>query len=138
MKPEDFGIGKYKFRLDGTLDVFQDVNLIGFNLKELPFKFGKIDGDFNCYGNKLTSLTGAPEIVDGDFICHWNNLKDLKYSPKIVNGDFVCNINNLKSLEDLDLNGITGKIYTYENFNLKLTEKEQLWMSLNPDKLVFY
>jgi len=116
MKPEDFGITKYKFNPDGTLDVFQDVNLIGMNLIELPFNFGKIDGYFMCGGNKFKNLKGAPYEVSGDFYCENNN--------------------KLTSLYGLNLNGISGKIYLYGALNLKLTEKEQLWMTFNPWRLM--
>ena len=176
--PEDYGIKNYKFRPDGTLDVFQNVNLSYKNLTKLPFKFGEIDGDFGCSfnklkslegapkiingsfycsNNKLTSLKGAPEIIygsfwceinnlkslqdctkiiNGDFHCNNNNLKSLKYAPKIVNGDFFCGFNQLKSLEGLNLDNISGEIYVNSNPNLKLTEKEQLWMTLNPGRLI--
>jgi len=136
MKPEDFGITNYKFIPDGTLDVFQDVNLSRKNLTKLPFKFGKIDGYFLCYFNKLTSLKGAPEIVMGNFDCSYNKLKSIKYAPKVVNGNFNLTWNKLKSLEGLNLNGITGKIRLKFSPNLKLTEKEELWVNLNPGKLV--
>jgi len=94
MKPEDFGIRKYKFNDDGTLDVFESVFLGQKNLTELPFNFGKVEGRFFCSHNYLTSLKG------------------------------------------LNLNGISGKIYVYHNPNLKLTEKEKLWVTLNPGKIV--
>jgi len=179
VKPEDFGITKYKFRPDGTLDVFQDVNLWGKYLTELPFKFGKVDGYFacnknelkslkgapkvvnahfdcsdnyltslkyapnvindyfNCSWNKLKSLEGAPKIMNGDFYCFNNKLKDLKGAPKVINGDFNCGWNNkLKSLDGLNLNRISGKIYLRDNPNLKLTEKEEFWATLNPGRLI--
>ena len=136
MKPEDYGITKYKFNSDGTLDVFESVNLSYKNLKELPFKFGKVDGYFDCWENNLTSLKGSPKIVKGNFYCDNNNLTSFKYTPEEVNGDFYCNGVNLKSIEGLNLNGISGTIYVYHNPNLKLSEKEQLWVNLNPGKLV--
>jgi len=136
MKPEDFGITKYKFRPDGTLDVFQDVYLVGKSLKELPFKFGKVDGDFNCNYNKLTILKGCPEIVNGNFYCSGNNLTSLIYFPKIINGSFHCSNNSLKSLNGLNLDGIIGVVSVWFNPNLKLTDKEELWATLNPGRLV--
>jgi len=156
VKPEDFGITKYKFRPDGTLDVFENVNINFLNLKELPFKFGKVDGDFKCNYNKLTSLKGAPKVINGDFFCDYNNLTTLKGAPEVVNGDFYCygnrlknlkgapkiiignfiyNRNKLKSLEGLNLNGISGKILLKNNPNLKPTEKQKLWATLNPGRL---
>jgi len=150
--PEEFGITNYRFNHDGTLDVFEDVFLHYKDLTELPFKFGKIFGKFNCSWNNLTSLKGCPEIVNGDFWCSNNNLKDLKYSPKIVNGYFWCSNNNLKdlkyvteiingdfwainnnlkSLNGLNLDGIIGKIHVDDNPDLKLTKKIKLWMDEN-------
>ena len=46
--PESFGVLKYLWTPDGLLDVFQDVNLSNKGLTELPFKFGKVGGDFYC------------------------------------------------------------------------------------------
>ena len=115
VKPEDFGIMNYKFRPDGTLDVFKNVNLEQKNLTELPFKFGKVDGDFWCQNN---------------------NLKSLKGCPKIINGDFYCYHNNLKSLKGLNLDGISGEIDLEYNTDLKLTERQKLWATLNPGRLI--
>ena len=137
MKPEDFGITKYKFRPDGTLDVFENVYMEGENLKELPFNFGRVNGYFKCGYNRLKTLKGAPKVVNGYFSCFDNRLESLKYSPKIVNGSFNCSYNNLTSLKGLNLDGVSGDIYVYDNPNLKLSEKEQLWMTLNPGRLVF-
>ena len=177
--PEDFDIINYKFRPDGILDIFENVNLSDKNLSYLPFKFGKIDGNFSCSHNnlkdlrdapeeingnfwcdinKLISLKGAPEeinghfscsnnnlssledapkVIHGDFNCDTNNLKSLKGAPRIVNGYFSCsNNNNLTSLNGLNLDGIYGKIYLIGNPNLKFSEKEELWMTLNPGKLI--
>ena len=135
MKPEDYGIKNYKFNPDGTLDVFQNVYMDSKHLKELPFKFGKVDGYFSCSNNKLISLKGAPRIVNGDFYCDDNNLKSFKGIPEIVNGDVNCTNNNLKSLDGLNFDGIYGKIFIFGNPNLKLTEKEEFWIILNPGKL---
>ena len=136
MKPEDFGIKKYKFRPDGTLDVFEDVNLGFKNLTKLPFNFGKVNGYFNCSYNKLKTLKGVPIEVNGNFYCNGNNLKSLKGVPRIINGDFYYINNDLTSLKGLNLNGITGKIYARANPDLKLTEKEEFWMTLNPGRLI--
>jgi len=136
MKPEDFGIYEYKFNSDGTLDVFQNVNLQHKHLTELPFKFGKVDGIFNCNGNNLKSLKGAPKVVNGNFYCSDNKLTSLKGAPKVVYGYFSCRNNNLTSLEGLNLDGISGKIYIKRNPDLKLTEKEEFWMTLNPGRLL--
>ena len=72
--------------------------------------FGKITGNFNCYGLGLTSLKGAPQTVGGDFKCSDNQLTSLRGAPQKVGGDFYCYNNpNLHSLDGMGQ--ITGKIY---------------------------
>jgi hypothetical protein len=57
-----------------------------------------VDGNFECYGNKLTSLEGAPMKVDGLFSCSNNRLTSLEGAPKLVGGDFICTHNSLTTL----------------------------------------
>ena len=61
--------------------------------------FGKITGNFNCYGLGLTSLKGAPQTVGGGFNCSINQLTSLKGAPTEVGGNFLCYKNKLTSLE---------------------------------------
>ena len=136
VKPEDFNITKYKFRPDGTLDVFENVDLWSGYLIKLPFNFGKIFGNFDCSGNKLKDLKGCPEEVNGSFSCSDNNLINLKGCPKIIKGDFWCRNNDLISLEGLNLDNIYGKIFLMGNPDLILTKNEKLWLKLNPGKLI--
>jgi hypothetical protein len=57
-----------------------------------------VDGSFNCWDNRLTSLKGAPQKVGGKFSCSDNKLTSLEGAPKEVGGDFRCSENNLTSL----------------------------------------
>ena len=69
---------------------------------KLPFKFGRVDGDFICMKcTSLTSLEGAPQKVWRDFSCHGcTSLTSLEGSPQEVGGDFWCsNCTSLTSLE---------------------------------------
>jgi len=63
MEIEDYRINK-----DLSIDVAQDVNLIGQELEELPefIKFNKIWGGFYAGGNPWQSLKGFPNEVYGD------------------------------------------------------------------------
>ena len=61
--------------------------------------FGKITGNFNCYGLDLTSLKGAPTEVGEDFYCHKNFLTSLEGAPQTVGRDFNCSENQLTSLK---------------------------------------
>jgi hypothetical protein len=82
---------------DGVVHVVGDVDISG--LDSIPVQFGYVSGDFDCYGNKLTSLEGCPSEVGGSFDCSNNNLKSLKGCPSEVGGHFYCSYNNLKSLK---------------------------------------
>jgi hypothetical protein len=72
-----FFIENYNINVDGTVDVDGDVNLNNKKLKELPIKFGKVTGDFDCFDNNLTTLKGGPKEVGGGFFCSYNKLTTL-------------------------------------------------------------
>ena len=67
-------------------------------LKEIPWKFGTVSGDFYCIPYPLESLKNCPTRVEGSFWCVDNKLKSLKYCPKFVGKDFHCESNDLTSL----------------------------------------
>jgi hypothetical protein len=95
-----YGIENYTINEDGSIDVEGNVNLNDrVVLSELPIKFGNVGGNFNCSGNKLTSLEGSPKSVGGNFNCSGNKLTSLEGSPKSVGGNFNCSRNKLTSLE---------------------------------------
>jgi hypothetical protein len=106
---------------DGTVDITGDCSLKSDKkVNQLPVKFGKVSGNFNCShnqltslvgapqsvgswfscgGNQLTSLIGAPQSVGGYFNCYHNQLTSLEGAPQSVGGDFSCYFNQLTSLE---------------------------------------
>jgi hypothetical protein len=90
---------KVTINSDGSIDYSEDVDLSEKNLKEIPFKFNIVDGDFYCFYNQLTSLEGSPKKVGGGFWCQRNQLTTLEGAPKEVGGDFVCHNNKLMILE---------------------------------------
>ena len=57
-----------------------------------------INGYFDCFYIRLTTLEGSPEIVKGDFYCDDNFLVSLVGGPKEVNGHFDCSTNKLTNL----------------------------------------
>ncbi|MDD5649227.1 MAG: hypothetical protein PHF86_02235 [Candidatus Nanoarchaeia archaeon] len=59
----------YKINEDGTLDVFEDINLSGLGLEELPeyINFNKVYKNFYAKHNNWKSLKGFPKEVLGDF-----------------------------------------------------------------------
>ena len=101
------------FVIEGSL------NLSCKDLLELPdLSDVVIKGNFYCYGNKLTSLKGAPKEVGKSFDCSNNGLTSLIGAPKVVGGYFECSRNQLTSLEGApqnvgedfkcDYNGLTS------------------------------
>lgn len=92
-------IFKLTLNQDGSYDAPSGVDLSEMDLSELPLKFGKVEGNFDCSYNKLTSLEGAPKEVGGDFDCGYNKLTSLKGGPKKVGKNFNCDDNKLTSLD---------------------------------------
>ncbi len=85
--------------LAGTVNVAGHVYLAYSHLERLPVRFGTVGGDFNCSGNRLTSLVGVPSSVGGNFWCIENRLTSLIGVHRIlrrVNGS-LYNGNKIKS-----------------------------------------
>ena len=74
----------------------------------------KLDGDFSCSGNQLTSLKGGPQKVGRDFYCYRNKLTSLEGCPQKVDGDFYCSNNQLTSLEG-GPREVGGDFYCHNN-----------------------
>ena len=99
---EKYNIKNYTI-VDGLVNVNGDVDLSYKKLTEIPLRFGRVTGYFDCGNNKLTTLKGSPLYVSGHFYCSDNNLTNLKYSPIEVGGDYYCGFNNnLKTLRGLE------------------------------------
>jgi hypothetical protein len=113
------GVKRYTINYDGTVDVIGNVKLNNKALKQLPFKFGKVIGDFNCFENELTSLEGCPTHVYGDFYCGDNKLTSLEYSPVFVDGYYNCNNNCLTSLK-----GCTDEVFFFNCYSNQLKSLE--------------
>ena len=93
---------------DGTIDVKGDVNLYKWNkISELPIQFGKVTGNFFCWGIGLTSLKGSPKVVGGHFTCNGNQLTSLKNAPKVVGGNFSCE-NNKSKFTEADVKAVSN------------------------------
>ena len=90
-----YDITNYTINDDGTIDVNGGVNLYNKGLTELPLRFNKVTGSFNCDYNRLTSLKGCPRWIGGNFSCAGNKLTSLEFSPDYVGGFFWCDYNNL-------------------------------------------
>jgi hypothetical protein len=94
-----YNIENYIINDDGSIDVNENIYLNNKKLTKLPFKFGKVEGYFTCFNNKLINLDGAPKIIKGDFNCSSNRLTSLKGAPQNIEGNFHCDTNQLVNLE---------------------------------------
>ena len=89
---EEMGIENYTINSKGEIDVDGHVNLRNKKFKELPYKFGRVNGYFilqNC--RNLISLKNCPNETDRYFdVDGCNKLESLEGCPKIVGTSFFC------------------------------------------------
>ena len=95
-----YDIRNYTINDDGSVDVDNQVYLVGNDLTKLPLKFGNVSSSFNCSNNELTTLEGSPKSVGGYFKCVNNKLTNLKGGPEKVDSYFDCERNELTTLKD--------------------------------------
>jgi len=88
-----------KINKDGSLEVKGNVNFSGLSLKEIPFNFKKIIGDFDVSDNQLTSLKNCPEIVEGNLFINNNKLVSLEGCSNKIDGLFDCSYNLLENFK---------------------------------------
>ena len=89
---DEMGIKKYTINSQNEIDVNEGVWLRDKDFKELPYKFGKVDGYFDI-GNSinLISLKNCPNKVEGSFWCdRCSKLDSLEGCPKEVKRNFWC------------------------------------------------
>ena len=96
-----YRIENYTINTDGSIDVNGIVNLHNLGLEKLPIKFNKVNGDFFCSYNNLTSFEYAPKIIRGSFSCSDNNIKTFEYFPSFVKGEFWCTYNPIYKVWNL-------------------------------------
>jgi hypothetical protein len=121
----DMGIeGDYSVYQDGsgafTVSVDSEVTLASDNtsMKELPFKFGKVKGDFDTSSFMFTSLKNYPDTVVGALeLDHMEHLTSLKGCPTKVGGYLSAQYCDLRDVENFpELGG-----NAYLEFNPRLT-----------------
>lgn len=112
---ENNNIENYTINEDLTVDVNGDVDLsnrylAGGNRTHLPFKFGKVTGNFNISNNSISSLKNCPDEIGGDFDASENNLKSLDYATPYVKGkfDIWSNYNEFENSIENDFTDIFG------------------------------
>lgn len=106
------------------VNVDGNVSLSYKKLKKIPFKFNKINGNFDCSNNSLICLQGAPDIINGSFYCSYNHLQNLEYAPSYVEKAFYCNHNNIENIS-LNNNEI-GHTFIANNNKIKCLNLDNL------------
>jgi hypothetical protein len=97
---DEYAPGRWSVNSEGLVDVRRNFYCYSQGLEDfLGIRFGKVGGDFYCWGNQLRTLEGSPGEVGGDFYCWGNQLRTLEGSPGKVSGSFYCYENPLISLE---------------------------------------
>ena len=91
---DEMGIENYTINSKGEIDVDGNVSFMGRNIKELPYKFGTINGFFSLDSNQnLISLKNCPNYILGGHMFNidgCSKLDSLKGCPKEVSGLFYC------------------------------------------------
>ena len=99
---EEMKIRNYTINSQGVIDVNGSVDLSGKKFKELPYKFGTINGYFDIgYNGNLISLKNCPNEVESFFACNRNpQLDSLEGCPKEVGKNFYCYSCKIKFTEE--------------------------------------
>ena len=89
---EEMRIDNYTINSKGEIDVDGMVSIINTDIKELPYKFGRVNKVFLLYGcQNLTSLKNCRDYVGGSFGCrNCPQLDSLEGCPKEVGSNFYC------------------------------------------------
>ena len=118
-------------------------------LTALKYAPKRVGGDFDCSSNQLTSLEGVPESIRGEFKCQANKLVVLKKVPRgatkincydnplstISIGilQFLTTSNRfsdlIKQIRYIDWAGVSGSIYSYEQWIPKSSRIEHINMT---------
>jgi len=89
--------GKWTWKLNPQtvlVDVEGNFDCRGQRLTSLQgVRFGVVTGHCYCSDNSITSLEGAPRRVGGGFYCSNNSLTSLEGAPREVGWDFFCSDN---------------------------------------------
>ena len=90
---DEMDIENYIINSRGEIDVDGSVDLRDKNFKELPYKFGRVNGYFEISSNNnLISLKNCPNKVGSFFACnHCDKLDSLEGCPKEIGSNFYCN-----------------------------------------------
>ena len=126
---DEMGVKNYTINSKGEIDVDGNVDLFNKDIKELPYKFGKVNGYFSLGNNKnLISLKNCPDSVGGYFSCDFcSKLDSLEGCPKEVGGVFYCGSCKHEFTKEyvISLCRVTPHKIDCYNYNLKIKNKNK-------------
>lgn len=116
LKEDDYTINN-----DFSIDVFHSIQLQDKDLidNKIPFKFGKIQGDFRISDVHLESLENSPEEVTGDFMITFTDIENLVGSPRIVGKNLNVNFNRKLSTLDGSPDKVGGDFKFFSSWIVK-------------------
>jgi hypothetical protein len=127
----------YVIDTQGAVHVNSSIMMFkGTGNRLLPVQFAVVDGDCIFADRQLKSLKGAPHTVNGDFDCSGNALTSLTHAPKQVarmGAQFRCDRNQLTSLAHAPTNA--GEVSCNDNLLKNLQDAPPcgyLWAPDNP------
>ncbi|GAB5388712.1 MAG: hypothetical protein Alpg2KO_16800 [Alphaproteobacteria bacterium] len=84
---------------EGRKIIRGDINLVGHDITQLPdLSDYELEGNLLVYGNRLTSLKGAPHKITGSCRALNNRITSLEGGPQWVGEDFNVSSNRLADL----------------------------------------
>lgn len=116
---KEYNINNYTINSDGSIDVDGNVNICNYELTNIPIKFHKVSGWFDCSNNYLTTLENTPTIMGGKFFCTSNELTNLIGCPKNIHRSSYFFNNPLESLEGYE----SSYSYLFCDYKTKLVRK---------------
>jgi hypothetical protein len=93
---------------------------------QLPVRFDRVSGYFDCKFCELKTLAGTPRWIGGYFSCSDNQLETLEGAPQWVSGFFSCSDNQLETLEGAPQ--WVGNNFYCDNNRLKTLEYSPKWI----------
>lgn len=117
---EKHSLVNYKVDDDLTIHVNSNVILDNLDITELPYKFGRVRGEFSVFDTPLTSLKNSPTLVEKDFNCSNTQITSLEHLTAHVKGSIYCTTPTLKT--------ITSREFKYEGCFFHCADKEEFFL----------
>ncbi len=97
----------------------KSINISNHQLNTIPFKFGIIEGNFNCLFNKLTQFKNSPDYVHWNYLAIGNQCNETKGLPLNVGNHIDISFNPIISIKDL-VSSFGGKfIHNHNSMQIK-------------------